>query len=228
MVRGRPPAEPAPPARVFLMAANEWLDLSGWPPPGSQERELLSRRRRARQLALRRRTSQPVSARWRRAPRTSGFTIPTGPCPFITDASSAQIGGPDDYAGVETRGDVLVYTSDAAHRAARCDRTGSSGRPRRHLGGRHRHHGQAPRRPPERLRTTPVRRRDAAPVSGRPRACRAGRAGRRLRDRGDHVGHRAAISARPSHSPRGRVLSASEVRSQSWHGRRSESRRPRA
>jgi putative CocE/NonD family hydrolase len=31
--------------------------------------------------------------------------------PFITDASSAQIGGPDDYQGVETRGDVLVFTS---------------------------------------------------------------------------------------------------------------------
>ena len=32
--------------------------------------------------------------------------------PFITDASSAQIGGPDDYAGVQTRGDVLVYMSE--------------------------------------------------------------------------------------------------------------------
>ena len=32
--------------------------------------------------------------------------------PFITPASSAQLGGPDDYAGVETRGDVLVYTSE--------------------------------------------------------------------------------------------------------------------
>lgn len=33
--------------------------------------------------------------------------------PFITDASSAQIGGPDDYLGIESRGDVLVFTSDA-------------------------------------------------------------------------------------------------------------------
>jgi putative CocE/NonD family hydrolase len=37
---------------------------------------------------------------------------PDRPVPFITDASSAQIGGPDDYAGVESRGDVLVYTSE--------------------------------------------------------------------------------------------------------------------
>ena len=35
MVRGRAPAEPAAPARVFLMGANEWLDLSAWPPPDS-------------------------------------------------------------------------------------------------------------------------------------------------------------------------------------------------
>jgi hypothetical protein len=34
---------------------------------------------------------------------------PSRPVPFIIDASSAQIGGPDDDAGVEMRGDVLVY-----------------------------------------------------------------------------------------------------------------------
>jgi putative CocE/NonD family hydrolase len=33
--------------------------------------------------------------------------------PFITDPSSAQVGGPDDYAAVETRADLLVYTSGA-------------------------------------------------------------------------------------------------------------------
>ena len=37
---------------------------------------------------------------------------PDRPVPFITSASSAQIGGPDDYLGVESRGDVLVFTSD--------------------------------------------------------------------------------------------------------------------
>ena len=31
---------------------------------------------------------------------------------FITDQSSAQIGGPDDYLGIESRGDVLVFTSE--------------------------------------------------------------------------------------------------------------------
>jgi hypothetical protein len=38
---------------------------------------------------------------------------PAKPVSFITDASFAQIGGPDDYRTVEERADVLVYTSDA-------------------------------------------------------------------------------------------------------------------
>ena len=42
MVRGRAPAEPAAPARVFLMGANEWLDLAAWPPPGQRRASLVS------------------------------------------------------------------------------------------------------------------------------------------------------------------------------------------
>src|SRR5258705_13972234 len=37
---------------------------------------------------------------------------PANPVPFITDASVAQIGGPDDYRQIEQRNDVLVYTSE--------------------------------------------------------------------------------------------------------------------
>ncbi|TCT17587.1 hypothetical protein EDD68_1275 [Melghiribacillus thermohalophilus] len=37
---------------------------------------------------------------------------PVDPVPFITDSTSAQIGGPDDYSAVERRDDVLVYTSE--------------------------------------------------------------------------------------------------------------------
>jgi hypothetical protein len=38
---------------------------------------------------------------------------PADPFPFVTDDAFSQIGGPDDYAEVELRKDVLVYTSDA-------------------------------------------------------------------------------------------------------------------
>jgi putative CocE/NonD family hydrolase len=37
---------------------------------------------------------------------------PADPVPFITDPTSSQIGGPDDYAAIERRDDVLMYASD--------------------------------------------------------------------------------------------------------------------
>jgi putative CocE/NonD family hydrolase len=37
---------------------------------------------------------------------------PARPVPFITEPTSSQLGGPDDYSAVEQRGDVLCYTTD--------------------------------------------------------------------------------------------------------------------
>ena len=111
MVRDRPPAEPAPPARIFLMAANQWLDLAGWPPPGATERtwHLDSGGRANSRYGDGQLRDDPAPAD---SPADAWVHDPDRPVPFITEASSAQIGGPDDYAGVETRGDVLVYTSE--------------------------------------------------------------------------------------------------------------------
>jgi uncharacterized protein len=111
VVRGRPPAEPSPPVRIFLMGANRWVDLAGWPPPTSAERVLhLDSAGNA--------NSRYGDGRLRDGPGSSGSPPdawvhdPDRPVPFITSETSAQIGGPDDYSGVETRGDVLVYTSE--------------------------------------------------------------------------------------------------------------------
>jgi putative CocE/NonD family hydrolase len=111
MVRGRPPASPSPPARIFLMAANEWLDLDGWPPPGSAERawHLDSDGHSNSRFGDGRLREGAAGAQ---SPADAWVHDPDRPVPFITPASSAQIGGPDDYAGVESRGDVLVYTSE--------------------------------------------------------------------------------------------------------------------
>ena len=111
-VRGHAPAAPAAPARVFLMAANEWLDLSAWPPSGSVAHRLYldsDGRANSRFGDGRLVAAAPAEG----APADRWLHDPDRPVPFITDASSAQIGGPDDYAGVQTRGDVLVYTSEA-------------------------------------------------------------------------------------------------------------------
>jgi uncharacterized protein len=111
MVRGRKPAEPATPARVFLMGANEWRDLQAWPPPDAQAAELylVSGGRANSRFGDGQLHATPPAGD---CPADEWLHDPDRPVPFITDASSAQIGGPDDYAGVETRGDVLVYTSE--------------------------------------------------------------------------------------------------------------------
>jgi hypothetical protein len=111
MVRGRRAAEPSPPARIFLMGANRWLDVAEWPPPGSAE------------LALHLDSDGGANSRYgdgrlhdgpapAQSPADEWVHDPLRPVPFLTPASSAQIGGPDDYSGVETRGDVLVYTGE--------------------------------------------------------------------------------------------------------------------
>jgi len=111
-VRGRAPAEPAAPARVFLMGTNQWLDLSAWPAQQMAERNwyLSSDGHANSSLGDGRLTEAPPPAS---APVDEWLHDPNRPVPFITGASSAQIGGPDDYAAVETRADVLVYTGEA-------------------------------------------------------------------------------------------------------------------
>jgi putative CocE/NonD family hydrolase len=101
--------EPAPaPVRIFLMGANEWRDEQAWPPVGSTIREffLSSAGRANSRFGDGRLTDTAPTAD---EPPDEWVHDPDRPVPFITDSSSAQIGGPDDYAGVETRGDVLVH-----------------------------------------------------------------------------------------------------------------------
>ena len=178
MVREGRPREPVAPVRMFLMGANEWHDLPAWPPPGSAERiwYLDSDGGATSRFGDGRLGDVPPPAG---APADEWLHDPDRPVPFITSASSAQIGGPDDFAGVETRGDVLVFTSQAltepldvigAVRLVAHVSTPAAG---------HRRHREVARRAPERLRPAAVRRAGPAPLSRRPRAATAGRAWRR-------------------------------------------------
>ncbi len=110
-VRGGHPAKPPPPVRIFLMGANQWLDLADWPAPGSTEVawHLDSDGRANSRYGDGRLRESPAGAE---SPGDTWIHDPDRPVPFITPSSSIQIGGPDDYSGVETRGDVLVYTSE--------------------------------------------------------------------------------------------------------------------
>jgi uncharacterized protein len=111
MVRNLPPSEPLPPVRIFLMAANEWRELDDWPAPGSAEVTwyLDSGGRANSSYGDGRLRDGPPPVE---SPTDAWVHDPDRPVPFLTGASSAQIGGPDDYAGVDGRGDVLVYTSE--------------------------------------------------------------------------------------------------------------------
>jgi putative CocE/NonD family hydrolase len=93
------------------MGANQWLDLPSWPPPGAAQASLYldSDGRANSRFGDGRLSATPPTTESR---ADEWVHDPDRPVPFITDASSAQIGGPDDYAGVQTRADVLVYTSD--------------------------------------------------------------------------------------------------------------------
>ena len=100
-----------PPVRIFVMGENVWRNENEWPIGRTQwAKYFIHSSGRANTLtgdgSLS--TIEPANE------ATDGYKYdPANPVPFITDASFAQIGGPDDYRKVEERDDVLVYTSGA-------------------------------------------------------------------------------------------------------------------
>ncbi len=105
------PAEPRAPVRMFVMGANEWRDADAWPPRDAPATVfyLSSSGRANSRFGDGRLLISPVTDE---QPPDEWTHDPDRPVPFITDPGSAQIGGPDDYLGVEGRGDVLVFTGD--------------------------------------------------------------------------------------------------------------------
>lgn len=103
--------EGAPKVRYFVMGANQWKTATAWPLPGmTPTRFYLSSGGKA--------NSRLGDGRLVRAapgdePADRYRADPADPFPFVTDDAYSQIGGPDDYAAVELRKDVLVYTSTA-------------------------------------------------------------------------------------------------------------------
>jgi uncharacterized protein len=105
------PPDPLPaPVRIFVMGANEWRDERAWPPAGAPCTvfHLSSNGSANSRFGDGRLVPAAVTGE---QPPDEWTHDPDRPVPFITDQSSAQIGGPDDYHGVEGRGDVLVFTS---------------------------------------------------------------------------------------------------------------------
>ncbi len=110
-VKGVRPGAPRAPVRIFVMGAGEWRDEQSWPPAGATSAvfHFSSGGHANSRLGDGRLAAAPPAAG---EPADEWAHDPGRPVPFITGASSSQIGGPDDYHGVESRGDMLVYTGD--------------------------------------------------------------------------------------------------------------------
>ena len=102
--------QPTSPVRIFIMGDNIWRDEQEWPLARTQWTPYyLHSHGRANSrfgdgmLSPQRPIEEEVA--------DSYLYDPANPVPFVTDPTSAQIGGPDDYAAIQRRDDVLVYTS---------------------------------------------------------------------------------------------------------------------
>jgi len=99
------------PVRIFVMGANEWRDEREWPLARTQWTTYYlhsSGRANSRFGDGTLSTTQSSAAE----PADHYRYDPARPVPFITELTSSQIGGPDDYAAIEHRDDVLVYITE--------------------------------------------------------------------------------------------------------------------
>ena len=101
---------PEPPVRIFVMGENKWRDENEWPLARTQWTPFYlhsNGHANSRFGDGRLSTEKPT----REKPDQYRYD-PARPVPFITEPTSSQIGGPDDYAAVERRDDVLVYVTE--------------------------------------------------------------------------------------------------------------------
>ena len=99
-----------PPVRIFVMGQNAWRDENEWPIARTKwTKYYLHSNGHANTLS----GDGTLSAAEPATEPSDSYTYdPANPATCITDASFAQIGGPDDYREIEQRKDVLVYTSE--------------------------------------------------------------------------------------------------------------------
>ncbi len=98
------------PVRIFVMGDNEWRDEREWPLARTQWTPFYlhsggsaNSRFGDGTLSINKPENEPTD--------TYQYN-PAHPVPFITDPTSTQIGGPDDYSAIERRDDVLVYMTE--------------------------------------------------------------------------------------------------------------------
>ena len=99
-----------PPVRIFVMGRNEWRDESEWPLARTEFTDYFLH---SSGMANSRLGDGVLSTEPPQEEPPDLFVYdPARPFPFITNPTSSQLGGPDDYSALEQRGDVLCYTTD--------------------------------------------------------------------------------------------------------------------
>lgn len=99
------------PVRIFIMGTNEWRDEQEWPLARTAwtTYHLHSGGRANSRFGDGTLTTTAPAAD---EPPDGYRSDPARPVPFITEPTSSQIGGPDDYTAIQRRDDVLVYVTE--------------------------------------------------------------------------------------------------------------------
>lgn len=100
-------ADRQPLARLFAMGRNEWRTADAWPLRETEWTPYYL----SSSMGAGSRFGDGTLSIDRGVGRDSFRYDPADPVPFLTEPTSHQIGGPDDYATVEERADVLVYST---------------------------------------------------------------------------------------------------------------------
>jgi len=110
-LKGKTTATKDAAVRIFVMGANEWRDEQEWPLARTQwiPYYLHSCGRANSRFGDGTLSTRTPGAH--EAPDSYRYD-PARPVPFITAPTSSQVGGPDDYAAIERRDDVLVYVTE--------------------------------------------------------------------------------------------------------------------
>jgi uncharacterized protein len=98
------------PVRLFVMGINEWRDEQEWPLTRTQWTPYYFH---SQGQANSRSGDGSLSALLPEQEPTDVYLYdPADAVPFITEAVSSQIGGPDDYSSLQQRNDMLIYISE--------------------------------------------------------------------------------------------------------------------
>jgi putative CocE/NonD family hydrolase len=109
--KGNDTTEQDAPVRLFIMGENAWRDEQEWPLARTQWTPYYlhsAGRANSRYGDGSLSTATPASDE---TPDNYRYD-PSRPVPFVTAPTSSQVGGPDDYAAIERRDDVLVYVTE--------------------------------------------------------------------------------------------------------------------